>query len=72
MRRKLREYFLAGVRLVWMIDPAKRQAAVYTSPAVAAATLDETQALDGGDVLPGFTLPPAELFALPIVPQKKR
>src|SRR5437667_459172 len=25
MKRKLREYFLAGVRLVWMIDPIKRQ-----------------------------------------------
>ena len=26
MERKLGEYFLAGVRLVWMIDPAKRTA----------------------------------------------
>ncbi|HYT90793.1 MAG TPA: Uma2 family endonuclease [Gemmataceae bacterium] len=72
MKRKLREYFLAGVRLVWMIDPAKRQADVYTAPDLPAATLDEAQALDGGDVLPGFTLPLAELFArLPAVPKKK-
>lgn len=73
MQRKLREYFLAGVRLVWMIDPARRQADVYTSPDVPAATLDETQVLDGGDVLPGFTLPLTELFALlPAVPKKSR
>src|SRR5580700_8647474 len=38
MQRKLREYFLVGVRLVWMIDPARRQADVYTSPDVPAAT----------------------------------
>jgi Uma2 family endonuclease len=71
MRRKLRECLLAGVRLVWMIDPRKRQADVYTSPDAPAATLDESQALDGGDVLPGFTLPLADLFALlPEEPKK--
>jgi Uma2 family endonuclease len=71
MERKLREYFLAGVRLVWMIDPRKRTAAVYTSPDAPAATLDETQAFDGGKVLPGFKLALAELFArLPATPKK--
>jgi Uma2 family endonuclease len=73
MQRKLREYFLSGVRLVWMIDPARRRAEVYTSPDAPAATLDESQALDGGDVLPGFTLSLAELFArLPAAPKKTR
>ena len=73
MRRKLREYFLAGVRLVWMIDPRKRTAEVYLTPEAPAAILDETQALDGGDVLPGFTLPLAQVFAhLPAAPSKKR
>jgi Uma2 family endonuclease len=71
MERKLREYFLAGVRLVWMIDPRKRMAEVYSAPDAPAATLDETQALDGGNVLPGFTLALAELFArLPAAPKK--
>jgi len=32
MRRKLREYFNVGVRLVWLIDPATRTALVYSSP----------------------------------------
>src|SRR5438105_722957 len=31
MRRKLREYFKAGIHLVWLIDPATRTADVYTS-----------------------------------------
>lgn len=73
MDRKLRDYFLAGVRLVWIIDPRRRLAEVYTSPDAPAATLDEAQALDGGKVLPGFTLPLAELFArLPAAPKKSR
>jgi Uma2 family endonuclease len=73
MQRKLREYFLAGVRLVWMIDPRKRTADVYTGPDALAATLDKTQALDGGKVLPGFALPLAELFArLPVVTKTTR
>ncbi len=73
MARKLREYFLAGTCLVWMIDPRKRQAQVYTAPDAPAATLDEAQALDGGNVLPGFTLPLAELFAhFPAAPKKSR
>jgi Uma2 family endonuclease len=79
MERKLGEYFFAGVRLVWMIDPRKRTAEVYTGPDAPAATLGATQSLDGGDVLPGFTLPLAELFALlpaeatkPRSPRKKK
>ena len=32
MDRKRREYFKAGVRLVWMIEPRARTATVYTAP----------------------------------------
>jgi Uma2 family endonuclease len=62
MARKRQDYFAAGVRLVWEIDPLGRTANVYTSPTdVTALGLDDT--LDGGDVLPGFRLPLRELFA---------
>ena len=61
MKRKLREYFEAGVRLVWLIDPKTRTALVHASPD-AATKLGEGQVLDGGDVLPGFALPLRELF----------
>ena len=61
MKRKLREYFEAGVRLVWLIDPRTRTAMVHTSPK-ASTKLVEGQSLDGGDVLPGFAVPLAELF----------
>jgi Uma2 family endonuclease len=62
MARKRGEYFGAGVRLVWEIDPEARTATVYTA-ADLSTVLDQTQALDGGAVLPGFTLPLADLFA---------
>jgi Uma2 family endonuclease len=61
MERKVREYFEVGVRLVWLIDPKTRTAVVHTSPK-ASTKLAVGQSLDGGDVLPGFALPLAELF----------
>jgi Uma2 family endonuclease len=63
MRRKLREYFKAGVRLVWLIDPATRTAEVYSS-ARKKTTITTDGALDGGSVLPGFRLSLQELFTL--------
>jgi Uma2 family endonuclease len=62
MRRKVREYFFSGASLVWLVDPDMRTARVYTSPDESTA-LTEADALDGGDVLPGFSLPLKELFA---------
>jgi Uma2 family endonuclease len=61
MARKRREYFEAGVRLVWEVDPRARTVSVYDAPE-RSTRLDATQTLDGGDVLPGFALPLADLF----------
>jgi Uma2 family endonuclease len=62
MNRKLEEYFAAGVRLVWIVDPRKRTARVYTA-LNQSVLIKEGQSLDGGAVLPGFVLPLSELFA---------
>ena len=62
MALKRRHYFEAGVRLVWIVDPKRRTAAVHTGPD-RPARHDASATLDGGDVLPGFTLPLARLFA---------
>jgi Uma2 family endonuclease len=61
MDRRLREYFQAGVRLVWLIDPDKKTAVVYRSEQDA-TPLAADQSLDGEGVLPGFSLPLTELF----------
>jgi Uma2 family endonuclease len=62
MKRKLREYFEAGTRLVWLVDPKARTVRVYTSPRKF-KLLTEDQTLDGGEVLPGFELSLRKLFA---------
>ncbi len=61
MSRKRREYFYAGVRLVWMIDPRMRTVAVYTS-IDEYHLLTENEVLTGGMVLPEFELRLADLF----------
>lgn len=62
MLRKRRDYFAAGTRLVWQIDLRSRTAEVFTAP-TDSAVVGETQVLDGGEVLSGFTLPLERLFA---------
>jgi Uma2 family endonuclease len=62
MERKRREYFDAGVRLVWIVDPVARTVAVYL-PGSDAVVFQSGQNLDGEPVLPGFTLELATLFA---------
>lgn len=62
MQRKLREYFAAGVRLVWLIDPSDRTTRVYT--AVDQGTvIAEDQPLSAGAILPGFEVTLRELLA---------
>lgn len=62
MDRKRGEYFQAGVRLLWVVDPVSRTVSVYTAiedPVV----LSEAESLTGGEVLPGFTLDLKSLFS---------
>ena len=61
MERKRGEYFGQGVSLVWEVDPVARTVTVYT-PDGAQTVLTQADRLDGGDVLPGFSLPLSELF----------
>ena len=61
MDRKLRDYFRAGVRLAWLIDADQRTAVEYRS-AKDARPIAADQSLEGGEVLPGFTLSLADLF----------
>jgi Uma2 family endonuclease len=71
MERKLREYFAAGSRLVWFVDPKAKTVTVYSSP-TRSKILSVSDSLDGGKVLPGFKLPVAKLFANVGKSSKKR
>lgn len=75
MSRKLGDYFDAGVRLVWFVDPRRRVVEVYSGKK-SSKLLREHETLTGGRVLPGFSLPLKELFAeletAPASARKKR
>ena len=61
MARKRGEYFRAGTRLLWEIEPELRQIRVYTD-ADTFTTLSIDDTLTGEPVLPGFSLRVRELF----------
>ncbi len=62
MLRKLHDYFAAGVQLVWYIDTEERKAWAYTA-VDRGMEFTADGVLSAGDVLPGFELPLARLFA---------
>lgn len=62
MERKVADYFNAGARQVWLIDPVRQSAEMHTRGSDPIC-VDESGELDGGTVLPGFSLPLQELFA---------
>lgn len=55
-------YLRHGVLLVWVVDP-RRATVVAHTPDGLSRRLAVGDVLDGGEVLPGFSLPLAELFA---------
>lgn len=61
LAEKLADYSAAGTALVWVVDPEKRLVTVIAADAPP-RWRREGDALDGGVVVPGFTLPVAELF----------
>jgi Uma2 family endonuclease len=62
MQRKVKEYFDAGSRLVWLIDRQTRTVTVYTS-AKRPRTIQRDGQLDGGNVVRGFKVNVSDLFA---------
>jgi Uma2 family endonuclease len=61
VQTKLDEYLRAGVRLSWFVYIPTRTVWAY-KPDGTAKVYRATDALPGEDVLPGFTVPVAELF----------
>jgi Uma2 family endonuclease len=58
---KVAEYLEAGCRMVVVVNPRRRTAAVYRSRSDI-VLLREDDSLDGGDVVPGWTLPLRDVF----------
>ena len=64
MDARIAHFFKTGVQLVWVVHPQSKQVCVYRSTKDC-KILEIGDVLDGGKVLPGYSLPLAELFNLP-------
>ena len=70
MEEKLQEYFEKGVRLVWYVRP---RGGLWTcTPHPTSYPAAASMRLDGGDVLPGFSVQVSELFEMPKPPGRRR
>jgi len=61
VREKILEYISKGVKLIWLVDPESKTVTVY-SGSLRGTEFDESETLDGGEVLPGFSCVIAELL----------
>jgi Uma2 family endonuclease len=61
---KAHAWLAAGTRLVWIVNPMTQRIAIYR-PGTAVEELSLDNALDGGDVIPGFSCAIAEVFDVP-------
>lgn len=59
---KITDFLNAGARLVWVVDPRRQQVIAYADDG-AVTVFANDDALDGGEVLPGFRCPLSEIFA---------
>ena len=58
---RVADWLTAGTRLVWVVDPGRRLARVYR-PDGTETVVTEHEALDGEDVVPGFSCPLATIL----------
>ena len=58
---KIRDYLAAGSRQVWIVRPRERTLTIHR-PGAAPLHLGANATLEGGDVLPGFSLRIARIF----------
>jgi Uma2 family endonuclease len=63
---KIRAYLRDGVRIVWLIDPSARTVAVFTQGSQQSTTLEADDMLDGGAVVPSFSVRVGDIFAAKI------
>lgn len=61
IHRKLKQYFQAGVKEVWVIYPDSQAVEIWTGPTLPGQALTEGDAL-ASNLLPGFSLPLTDLF----------
>jgi Uma2 family endonuclease len=61
IQEKVQDYLKAGVRLIWLVYPKSKTVVEYRSN-TQIRQLDINQNLEGGEIIPGFSYPLADLF----------
>lgn len=62
INRKILQYQQAKTPLIWLIDPKKKIVLVYRAEQETPQELRVNDILDGGDILPGFSVEVKEIF----------
>lgn len=62
MRRKMKQYFAAGARAVWLVYPELREVEVWDSASGPVRVMGNGDALESPDLLPGFSCRVNDLF----------
>jgi Uma2 family endonuclease len=62
IEKKVSSWLAAGCRQVWVVSPKKRTVTIHI-PQTDSVTLTEKDTLSGGEVVPGFEVSVAEIFA---------
>src|SRR5260221_11058554 len=63
MQTKIEDCFQAGSRMIWVVYPKSQTIYVYRAENDV-RILHKSEILDGGDVIPGFSLKIADIFAV--------
>jgi Uma2 family endonuclease len=62
VEEKVTDWLEAGTRMVWVVSPKLRTVTVYKS-AIDIQVITENERISGDEVIPGFLMPVAEIFA---------
>ncbi len=62
VKEKVADWLAAGTRMVAVVDPRQRRVTVYRS-LTEVLVLNQDDTLNGGEVVPGWTMPVSELFS---------
>ena len=61
LEEKLDDYLFSGTPLIWVVDPVRRTVMLVAADSPV-RWLRESDTLDGGTVIPGFTCPVSDIF----------
>ena len=61
LQEKLDDYRVSGTALVWVVDPVRRSVMIV-SQVEPLKLLHESDTLDGGEILPGFSCAVTDIF----------